>query len=203
MFIEHSEVLKTFKMLHPEYEPPSRLDIGNALLEEAYAQAYSGCKEKVEGKLVSMEMDGWSNIHNEPVVCTSISTYDGDTFLTSTIDTQDERHTGDNLEAIAESAIKKIEEELGCEVGSVVTDNASNMRKCRSQLGESRSVLTHACSAHVADCLAKNIDNSDVKSEIVEIVKYFRRHHVPNSLYKQKGGKKTSTSHLCSMEQCA
>ena len=63
------------------------------------------------------------------------------------------------------------------------------MRKCRSQLGESRSVLTHACSAHVADCLAKDIDNSDVKSEIVEIVKYFRRHHVPNALYKQKGGK--------------
>ena len=95
MFIEHPEVLKTFKMLCPGYEPPSRLDIGNALLEEAYTQAYSGCKEKVEGKLVSMEMDGWSNIHNEPVVCTSISTYDGDTFLTSTIDTQDERHTGD------------------------------------------------------------------------------------------------------------
>ena len=190
MFIEHPEVLKTFKMLRPGYEPPSRLDIGNALLEEAYTQAYSGCKEKVEGKLVSMEMDGWSNIHNEPVVCTSISTYDGDTFLTSTIDTQDERHTGDNLEAIAESAIKKIEEELGCEVGSFVTDNASNMRKCRSQLSESRSVLTHPCSAHVADCLAKDIDNSDVKSEIVEIVKYFRRHHVPNALYKQKGGKK-------------
>ena len=94
-------------MLRPGYSPPSRLAVGTTLLNEVHGEAYTICKEKVNGKPVSMEVDGWSNITNEPVVCAYITTYDGDTFLTSTIDTQDERHTGDNLEVIAESAIQQ------------------------------------------------------------------------------------------------
>ena len=104
-----------------------------------------------------MEIDGWSNVLNEPVIYSSIRTNDGETFLTSTIDTKAERHTGDNLEVIAESAIKQVEEELGCSVKSLVTDNAANMRKCRSQIEESSSVITYACSSHVVDRLAKDI----------------------------------------------
>ena len=122
----------------------------------------------------------------------AVTTYEGDTFLTSTIDTQDEKHTGDNLEAIAETAIKQVEEELGCKVKSFVTDNAANMKKCKSQLEDSHPVITYPCSAHVADRLAKDVDTSDVKSHIVQIAKYFKRHHLPNAWYKQEGGKALS-----------
>ncbi|KAI6651859.1 Transposase [Oopsacas minuta] len=47
----------------------------------------SQCKEQLDGKNVSMMLDGWSNIHNEPVVCVSVTTSDGDSYLTETVDT--------------------------------------------------------------------------------------------------------------------
>ena len=99
-------------MLLPGYVPPSRHALSTTLLDEVHGEAYAMCKEKVKGKAVSMEIDGWSNVHNEPVVCSSFTTYEGDTFLTSTIDTQDERYNGDNLEIIAETAILQSEEDL-------------------------------------------------------------------------------------------
>ena len=141
-----------------------------------------------------MELDGWSNIHNDPVICCSVTTSEGDTFLTSTIYTEDQRHTADNLEEIAEEAIKGAEESLGCKVTSVVTDNAANMKKMRSQLGVHRPVITYPCAAHVADRLAKDVDTCAVKSDIVMIAKYFRNHHLPSAWY-QKEGDKTSNSH--------
>ena len=137
-----------------------------------------------------MELDGWSNIHHEPIVCCSITTHEGDTFLTSTIDTGYERHTGDNLEVIAEKAIKQAEENLECTVSSFVTDNASNMKKCRNQLQDAQPIITYPCSAHILDRLAKDVDTSNIKSDIVTIAKYFRNHHLPNAWYKQEGGKK-------------
>ena len=191
-WIDHPQVKKVFSMLRPGYSPPSRHEVSTRLLDEIHAGAYALCKEKVEDKHVSMELDGWSNRRNEPVICSSITTYDGDTFLTSTIDTQDERHTGENLEAIAESAIKHAEEVLGCHIDSVVTDNAANMKKCRGLLEESHEVITYPCGAHVCNSLAKEVDNDMVKSDIVDITKYFRNHHVPNALYKKHGGKNLS-----------
>ena len=44
----------------------------------------------------------------------------------------------------------------------------------------------------MVDRLAKDMDTSDVKSHIVQIAKYFRRHHLPNAWYKQQGGKELS-----------
>ena len=187
--VEHKEFKKLIEMLRPGYNPPSRLSVGDTLLDQVHDEVYTYCKEKVEGKTVTMELDGWSNIHNEPIVCCSVTTRNGDTFLTSTIDTQDERHTADNLEVIAEKAIKEAEESLGCRVESFVTDNAANMKKMRSQLKESYSIIAYPCSAHIADRLAKDVDSSAVKSDIVAIHKYFRNHHLPNSWYKQAGGK--------------
>ena len=137
-----------------------------------------------------MELDGWSNVHNDPLICCSVTTAEGDTFLTSTIDTEDERHTADNLEKIAEEAIKKAEETLGCKVRSFVTDNASAMKKMRSQLGVHNPVITYPCSSHVVDRLAKDVDTCSVKSEIVTIAKYLKKHHLPSAWYQKEGGRK-------------
>ena len=187
---ENKEFLKLIEMFRPGYSPPNRKDLASTLLDKVHEEVFSSCKEKLQGKTVSMEVDGWSNVHNEPLICCSVTTAEGDTFLTSTIDTEDERHTGDNLEKIAEDAIKKAEETLGCKVSSLVTDNAACMKKMRNQLGANSSVLTYACSSHVADRLAKDVDTCSVKSEIVEIAKYFRNHHLPGAWYKKEGGNK-------------
>ena len=115
--VENEEFLALIEMLRPGYRPPSRKEIGSELLELVYEKIYAVCKEKVEGKTVSMELDGWSNVHNDPLICCSVTTAEGDTFLTSTIDTEDERHTADNLEKIAEEAIKKLKKLLVAKSG--------------------------------------------------------------------------------------
>ncbi len=96
MWVEHVQVIKLINMLRPGYTLPSRTAVGSTLLDQVHAEAYAICKEKVKGKPVFMEIDGWSNVLNEPVVCSSITTNDGETFLTSTIDTKTKRHTGGN-----------------------------------------------------------------------------------------------------------
>ena len=48
------------------------------------------------------------------------------------VDTSGQPHNAEYLRDLAKSAINKGKEEFGCEVTSVVTDNASNVRKMRS-----------------------------------------------------------------------
>jgi hypothetical protein len=44
------------------------------LLDEVFNITISEIKSQLNSKSVCMSMDGWSNIHNEPVIC--ISVYD-------------------------------------------------------------------------------------------------------------------------------
>lgn len=39
------------------------------------------------GKIVSLSFDGWSNIHNDAIVCACVTTEKGTVFFTETIDT--------------------------------------------------------------------------------------------------------------------
>ena len=59
--VKNTEFLKLIALLHPGYRPPSRREIASELLENVDDQVYGACEEKVEGKTVSMELDGWSN----------------------------------------------------------------------------------------------------------------------------------------------
>ena len=65
------------KMLRQGYKPPKRHDIGGKLLENVQRSLLNTCKETLEDKIVSLFMDGWSNVHNEPVLCVSVATYKG------------------------------------------------------------------------------------------------------------------------------
>ena len=45
-----------------------------------------------------MMLGGWSNIHNGPIVCVSVTTPEGESFLTETVDTSGHVHTAEYLE---------------------------------------------------------------------------------------------------------
>ena len=132
--VEHPEFIKPIKMLCPGYLPPNRHDLGNKLLDKVQGSLMDTCKQTLQDKSVSLSLDGWSNVHNEPVICVSVTTDKGETFLTETIDTSGHSHTSDYLVEIAASAISSCEENFKCQVHSVVTDNAANMAKMRRDL---------------------------------------------------------------------
>lgn len=185
--VEHEQFTKLLKMLRPGYVPPNRHQIGGFLLDQAYDSVMQTYSEQLCGKTVCMAMDGWSNVHNEPIVCISLTTSDN-IYLIDSIDTES-RHTSDYLLELAESATKKCEEKFGCTVRSFVTDNAANMAKMRRMLEKKdRSIIAYGCSAHLLNLLSQDMQVKNIKEHITEIIKYFRNHHIPGSLYKQGGG---------------
>ena len=72
------------------------------------------CKDTIEGKTVFICTYGWSNVHNEPIVCVSVTTPEGDSYLTQTLDTSGNKHTVDYMTEVALSAIEQCEKQFNC-----------------------------------------------------------------------------------------
>lgn len=182
-------------MLRPGYVPPSRFQVSTTLLNEIFEEERSKCFEKLSGQCgqsVCMSIDGWSNTHNEPIICVVLTTEDGNCFLLESVDTSGHPHTGEYLANLAIDLIKRCKSEYNCKISSLVTDNAANMNSMRDKVAEALDypIITYGCSAHILSLLSKDLELSQIKQHIVQIVKYFRNTHLPNAWYKEKGGKK-------------
>lgn len=192
--VDNTEFLKLVNMLRPGYTPPNRFKVGNELLNEVYDQVSVNTKEGLAGKTVCMALDGWSNIHNESIICICVTEMaEGCVYLLETIDTLDNSHTWDYLVSMTESAILSCEK-FGCIVNSVVTDNAANMSKMRrnlamSEKSQNKQIITYGCSAHMLNLLAHDIEAPGIKSHIKTIFKYFRNSHYFGAKYRMEGGK--------------
>ena len=117
--VEHPEFVKMVQMLCPGYRPPSHKQVGGELLDDVQTKLMEECKEQLQVKTVAMSLDGWSNIHNELVVCVSLTTAEGHTYLTETVDTSGHRHTLEYLEKVAIGAMKSAETQFSCRVASL------------------------------------------------------------------------------------
>ena len=151
------------------------------------------CREQLSGETVCMSLDGWSNVHNEPIVCVAATSSTGVTYVTDTIDTSGKPHTSDYLKELAVNTISATESKYGCKVKSFVSDNAANMTAMRQNLThdeQNSDIITYGCGAHMLNLLAKDLEIHSVQKYIVKIVKYFRNVHLPAAWYKEAGGKK-------------
>ncbi|XP_065641917.1 uncharacterized protein LOC136073741 [Hydra vulgaris] len=190
--VEHPEFQKLMLMLRPGYSGPTRKDVADKLLTIVFDKEKGNVKNALNGEIVNIALDGWSNVHKEPIICVTVTTETSDVYLADTIDTSGIPHTSEYLEELAVSSIKNIELEFGCRVGSIVTDNAAYVSKMRHNI-ESRSdidVVTYGCSAHLMNLLAHDLEIDNVKDHIVNIVKYFRNHHFALAEYRKAGGQK-------------
>ena len=126
---EHSEFVKMIGMLQLGYTPPSRKDVADKYLTKVhvYDAELVKCADTLKEKTVCLGLDGWSNVHNEPIICATATTDSGQVYLVDTVDTSSESHTADYLEKVASASMKKAQENFGCQVGSIVTDNAANV----------------------------------------------------------------------------
>ena len=59
----------------------------------------------------------------------------------------------------------------------------------RSLKDHDLDIITYGCSAHLLNLLAHDVEIAGVKNHIVQVVKYFRNHHLPAAWFKQAGGK--------------
>lgn len=140
-FVEHKEFKKMIQLIRPGYKPPNRDQIGSKLLDQVFDEVDEDIKKILKGKIVCMAMDGWSNIHNEPIICISVYNLEDEIVcLIDTIETKAESHNAEYLLKLAVESIKKCKS-YGCDVSSMVTDNAANMKKMRLELSYIRFEL--------------------------------------------------------------
>lgn len=188
--VDHPEFVKMVEMLRPGYKPPSRQDVADEHLPQVYEKEVRKCSDILRGSTVCLGLDGWSNVHNEPIICATAMTESGQVYLVDTIDTSGEPHTADYLVDVAKAAIEKAQSEFNCQVGSIVTDNAANVAAMRRKMEEDEEsdLVTYGCSAHMLNLLAHDVEVPNVKEQVVHVVKYFRNNHFASAMYRQEGG---------------
>ena len=103
-----------------------------------------------------------------------------------------QKHDAAYFTSLATKVGRETSQEFVLRVCSFVTDNSVNMKAMRKQLKNQfdRSVATYGCSSHIANLLAHDLDILNVKSQVVQIIKYVRNAHLPTARYKEAGGKK-------------
>lgn len=190
--VEHPQFIKLMQDLRPAYSPPNRKEISGPLLDCIFLEEKSKLGRIVENETVCLGLDGWSNVHNEPIVCMTITTKNGDVYLVDTIDTSGNSHTADYLAAVTTDRIKKCQQEINCKIRSVVTDNAANVSKMRRILENDNDldIISYGCSAHILNLLSNDFQMSDIKKHVVNVVKYFRNNHFANASLRQSGATK-------------
>lgn len=183
-------------MLRPGFKACSSRKLANELLEEVFQDVMKEARERLENVNVSMSLDGWSNVHNEPIVCCSVTTEYGESFLVKTIDTSGNAHTAEYLKRIAMEAIEETRNLFAAKVTSFVTDNTGNVKKMRRLLEEeipSNDIIQYGCSAHILHLLASDIQIPGLLEQILKVIKYFRNTHLPAAWYKEAKGKRLIT----------
>ncbi|XP_048694468.1 uncharacterized protein LOC125631593 [Caretta caretta] len=96
--IENPHFNNMVQSLRPECSPPNRADFTGKLLDNVYEREIEQCARGLEGEIVNLNLDGWSNVHNDPVVCACVTTEERNVFPTETIDTSGNAHTAECLQ---------------------------------------------------------------------------------------------------------
>lgn len=155
------------------------------LLDNIHSQLQLEMEKKISGKEVSLLQDGWSNIHNEPVVANCIHTGSECMFYNS-VNTGSEKKTATYCADVAETAITEVETKYDCKVTSLVTDNENKMELMRTIIHEEMSsITTYGCSAHYLNLLGQKITPDSIMKHVVSVHKYFRNHHRPGAWLKE------------------
>ena len=185
---DHPVWRQTVEMLRHGYHPPNRKDIGGPLLDKTHEKLTTTMKTQLEGEDVVMMKDGWSDIHNTPVIATSLHS-DGAAYFLSVIDTGTNKKTAAYCTSVAQDAIKEAKEVYGCHVTAMVTDNEKKMEVMKQNLKDIDPDLTaYGCSAHWLNLLGQDITPFQVINQVVEVNKYFQNHHVPGALLSEMSG---------------
>lgn len=88
---------------------------------------------------------------------------------------------------VATDAIKMIKKDYSARVIGMVTDNENKMKAVRKNLQELyRELTAYGCSSHYLNRLGQDLTNQYVVKHVTVVQKYFRNHHTPGALLKQK-----------------
>ncbi|RXG60087.1 hypothetical protein Avbf_16619 [Armadillidium vulgare] len=119
--------------------------------------------ELLRGKQVTMIQDGWSNVHNHPIIATCLHLpTSGDvgkkSIFAGSIDIGAEKKTANYISDLAIKQIGQFEDKYKCKVVAYISDNENKMKLTRQLLethyeevdasGYNLGLLVYGCAAH-------------------------------------------------------
>lgn len=99
-------MLKLVSLMRADsYKPPTRHDLSTYLLDTVYEECEFNTMEELSGQNVTLLQDGWSNVHNHPIIASCL--HNGKkSFFIRTVDAGSEEKTSVFM---CETALKEIE----------------------------------------------------------------------------------------------
>lgn len=168
----------------------NRKMLSDNLLDDAFDAAETSMTEALNGKNVTVSLDGWSDVHRSPMIATSIHC-DGVTHPLDTLNTGAVVKTAEYCAEQAVKSIKEAETKYHCTVVGFVSDNEPKMVRARALMEEMLpGLITYGCSAHYLNLVENAGAPPDILSSINAVQRFFREHHYPMALLTQKGGVK-------------
>ena len=182
---DHPLFIQMVDRLRPGYRSPDRKKLAGPLLDSVHQDMKKAMKAKLQDvESVTLVQDGWSNIHNEPVVAHTICT-PGNSFFLNAVATEAMEKSAANCAVLAEDAMALAKQEYDVEVTGICTDNAAAMNRMRDILKESQPNLeTWGCSSHLLNLLGQDVTPDNVIGHVVKVQKHFRNHHREGALLK-------------------
>ena len=187
--VENTQFQKLVGMLKPGAIVPDRKKLAGPLLDEIYEDELTKVKSHVKGLPVTMAIDGWSTIMNDPVIGVCFYAA-GKCYLLETVDTTGENHNTAYTTEIALKFKRQIEADFEVSVIGLVTDNAANMNAMRTEVKrECPKLSVYGCQAHIVNLLVKDIINlpefKSCSSKVVSVLKYLRNTHAASAELKK------------------
>lgn len=132
--------------------------------------------------------DGWSDIHNSPVIATAVHT-GAKTHCISAIETGSNNKDAVYCTKIAADTITELETKYEAKVVRFMTDNENKMTAVRRELAvQNKGLTSYGCSSHYLNLLGQDFTVANIMKHIADIDKYFRNHHRPSALLAVQNG---------------
>ncbi len=134
--VDHLEFQRLVVGLRPGTKPFSSRRLCTTQLDAVYNAERAALAKELNGKDVTLKVDGWSTSQCLPVLGISV-----EDALIEAMETVGDAHTSEFLLNLVERAIGNIEGELGVRVVAIVSDSACNMLLMRQMVSAKRKVL--------------------------------------------------------------
>ncbi|KAJ8872963.1 hypothetical protein PR048_026579 [Dryococelus australis] len=145
------------QILRPGYKTPIAKDICGKLLDDAAQQTELHLVEKVQNCSLTVTLDGWSSVKNDPIQAVTIQT-GTESYHLKVYDAVSKKKKSEQCAAI-EAAMKECQKNLHSNIFAVVTtdNNENKMDKVREILKEKHpDLITYSCSALLLNLVEKD-----------------------------------------------
>jgi hypothetical protein len=124
-WVNNPEVIELFRFLNPQIKLPDRKTLSNEILDDAVKEFDINMLEKLvlDRIGITLSFDGWTNVREQELMGTVLTSSDGQPYIWKATDISSERVTNIEVRDKVEGMMSKLDE-LKISLLAVVTDSA-------------------------------------------------------------------------------